>query len=276
MYKRQGRGLRAPEHDPAGTSPLVMASALAAVGCARAAFDAAAADILQQLVPPGRKHDAMRDLTRRYGAGYALGSAGTLGAGLLAGPGAAVLLAACCATAGAAQALRHGWQIDLRPDGAVPLHRALRAGARLAWRDRALRPAVLGGAVGVGIGGALSAILILWLRDGVGLRGSLVPTLALGLVLVRVARPAVVRGAQRIGSRALVVTALGIQAAAAVTAHEASGMPAAAAAFALSLASGAFLATLIMRAHRRAAPADVAPAVAAVCGAVWGLSLIHI
>jgi hypothetical protein len=166
----------------------------------------------------------------------------------------------------------HRERIDLRPDGAVPLHRAIRAGAALLVRDRLLRRAVAGGAVSVAIGAALSAMLVLWLRDGVGLRGSLVPALALGLLAVRLARPALIRAAARIGGRALVAGALTIQALAALTAHLAGGAGAAAMAFALSIASGAFLATLITRAHRGAAPAAVAPGVAVVCGAAWALA----
>jgi hypothetical protein len=257
---------------PAGMSPLAMAGALAVVGTARAVFDATAADVLQQLVPPDRTHDAMGDLTRRFGVGQVLGLAGALVAGLAAGPLAAVLVAVGAATAGAALALGHGLRIDLRPADAVPLHRAVRAGATLVAHDHRLRGALMGGAVSVAIGAALSAILVLWLRDGVGLRGSLIPALGLGLLLVRLSRPLLTRGAARIGARALVAVALSIQALAALAAHAAGGATLAAAAFALSLASGAFLATLITRAHRGAAPTSVAPGVAVVCGAAWALA----
>jgi hypothetical protein len=183
-----------------------------------------------------------------------------------------VLVAAGAAAAGALLAVGHGSRIDLRPDGAVPLHRAIRAGAVLAARDRRLRRAVAGGAVSVAIGAALSAMLVLWLRDGVGLRGSLIPALALGLLAVRLARPLLVRAAAGVGSRGLVAVALTIQASAALTANAAGGAATAAAAFALSIASGAFLATLITRAHRGAAPPAVAPGVAVVCGAAWALA----
>jgi hypothetical protein len=257
---------------PGGTNPLAMAGALALVGAARAVFDATAADVLQQLVAPDRTHDAMGDLTRRFAVGQASGLAVALAAGLIAGPAAAVLVAAGAAAAGALLAAGHGSRIDLRPDGAVPLHRAIRAGAVLAARDRGLRRTVAGGAVSVAIGAALSAMLVLWLRDGVGLRGSLVPALALGLLAVRLARPLLVRAASRVGSRGLVAVALTIQAAAALTADAAGGATAAAAAFALSIASGAFLATLITRAHRGAAPSAFAPGIAVVCGAAWALA----
>jgi hypothetical protein len=183
-----------------------------------------------------------------------------------------VCAAVVAAAAGAVLAAGHGPSIDLRPAGAVPLHRAIRAGVALVARDGRLRSAVAGGAVSIAIGGALSAMLVLWLRDGVGLRGSLIPALGLGLILVRLARPVLHRSAARIGSRALVATALTIQALAALAAHSAAGATLAAGAFALSLASGAFLATLITRAHRGAAPTVVAPGVAVVCGAAWALA----
>lgn len=249
-----------------------MVAAIAVVGTARSAFDAAAADVLAQLVDRRRTHQAMRDLTRRFGMGQALGLAGLLAVGLIGGPQAAVALAAVLAGAGTVLALGHDEAIDLRPDGAMPLHRGLRTGAALVVRDPRLRAAVGAGAVSVAIGGALSACLILWLRDGVGLRGTLVPSLIAGLVAVRLARPVLSRVAARVSSRTLILAALGIQAGAAWAAHAADGAAVAAAAYALSLASGAFLATLITRAHARVAAPVVAPGVAQACGAAWALA----
>lgn len=253
-----------------GAAPLV--AAIAVVGSARAVFDAVSGDVLSQLVAHQRTHEAMRDLTRRFGLGQVIGLAGTMVTGLLGGPIAAVWLAVALAAVGTVLALGHDEVIDLRPEGATPLHHGLRAGAALLWREPQLRAAVGGGAVSVAIGAALSACLILWLRDGVGLRGTLVPTLMVGLLLVRIARPVLVRVARRVSSRTLAFTALGIQAGAALVAHEAGGMFSASAAYALSLASGAFLATLITRAHTRAAPPVVAPAVAQACSAAWALA----
>lgn len=250
----------------------LMVAAIAVVGAARAVFDAVAADVLQQLVPLRRTHEAMGDLTRRFGLGQMLGLAGTMVVGLAAGPKAAVLLGAVLAGVGTVLAFGHRRQIDLRPPEATPLHSAVGAGFRLIVGNRSLRSAVAAGAVSVAIGGALSAVLILWLRDGVGLRGTLVPTLMLGFVAVRLARPALVRVARRVSSRTLVVVALAIQAAAAVAAVAADGAGVAAAAYALSLASGAFLATLITRAHTRVAPPAVAPGVGVACGAAWALA----
>ncbi|MEQ9336575.1 MAG: hypothetical protein RJQ03_05250, partial [Miltoncostaeaceae bacterium] len=258
----------------AGASPGTawLIGAAIALGLARALYDATATDILQQLVDPTRVLDAMRDLTRRFGRGQALGLAAALSAGFIAGPRGVILAAAALALAAAAMVTGHGARIDLRPEGSVPAHVAMARAVRVIRHRPTLRRSVTGGAAAVAMGSALSALLILWLRDGVGLRGSLIPTLILGFMVVRLARPALLAMALRVPGRVLVALALGLQAGTAVAAHGASGIAGAAGAYALSLASGALLATLILQAHRRAAPRAVAPGVGAVCGMAWALA----
>lgn len=252
----------------------LLVGAMLVVGVARALFDATAADILHQLVPLERTHDAMRALTQRFGTGQAVGIAGLLLSGLVAGPLGGIAVAALAAGVGSALTWGHHPDIDLRSPGVEPLHRAVRRGARLAVADPHLRAAVGGGAVGVATGSALSAVLILWLRDGVGLRGALVPALILGWVTIRLARPVLMRLAQRARPRTLAVAALAIQGTAAIAAFAATGLPGAALAYALSLGAGAFLATLITRARTRYVEPAMAPGVGLACGAAWALAAV--
>jgi hypothetical protein len=254
----------------AGIAALGVAAAL--LGLARAGFDGAATDVLHQLVAPERQHDACRDLTARFGAGQALGLAGALLAGLEAGPRGAVLLGALLAGAGAAAAARHHPDIDLRAPGRPSLARALAEGALLAAGDRLLRRTLVAGAAAVALGGAQAAVLIVWLRDGVGLRGALVPALLIGLLALRLGRPAVARLAARARPRAVLAMALGAQAAGSLAAHGADGYAGGASAYALSLTAGALLGALVNRARHAAAPGDLAPAVGLVAGAAWAVA----
>jgi len=253
-----------------GVWPIVACAAL--LGVARAVFDGATADILHQLTAPQRRLDACRDLTARFGAGHAAGLAGLLLVGLVAGPRGAVLLAAALAGAGAAIAGRHHPDLDMRVAGSPPLDHALGAGVRMVAGDRLLRRTLAVGGWGMAIATAQATILIVWLHDGVGLRGALVPALLAGFVAVRLGRPLVLRLAGRARAWSLLSLAFGVQAAAALAAYSADGSLDGAVAYALSLAAGAFLGILVTRSLRIAAPADLAPAVGLVAGAVWALA----
>ncbi|HMM49330.1 MAG TPA: hypothetical protein PKE32_06930 [Miltoncostaeaceae bacterium] len=254
---------------PLADVPPAMAATALLMGITRAVFDATAADVLLHLVARSRTHAAMSQLTRRFGAGQALGVAGVLALGALFGPRGALGFAVAAALTGAAVTLSHSHHIELRPEGVIPLPHAVRAGVRVAGGEPLLRGALLAGALSVAIGAALSTILVLWLRNEVGLHAGLIPALALGFVGVRLVRPALRYGATRSGPRGLIASALTIQAAAALVAYAAGGVLLSAAAFALSLASGAFVGALISSAQRAAAPTAVAPGVALVGGAVW-------
>ncbi len=254
----------------AGIAALTVGAAL--LGASRAAFDAAATDVLHQLVAPARQHDACRDLTARFTAGQALGLAGALIAGYELGPAAAVIAAAGLAAAGAVVAARHHPDIDLRAPGKPPLARALVRGARLAAGDPLLRATLSAGAVAIAIGGAQAAVLIVWLRDGVGLRGALVPALLAGLVALRLGQPLVVRLAARARSGAVLATALAAQSAGSLAAYAADGWRGAACAYALTLAAGALLGALVNRARAGAAPPELAPAVGLAAGAAWAVA----
>jgi predicted MFS family arabinose efflux permease len=244
----------------------------ALLGLARAVFDGATADVLQHLTAPQRRREACRDLTARFGAGHAAGVAGLLLVGLVAGPHGAVLLAAGLAAAGAVIAGRHHPDLDLRVAESPSLDRAARDGLRLVARDRLLRSILVAGGCGVAVGTAQATILIVWLRDGVGLRGALVPALLAGFAAMRLGRPLVARLAARVRPWSLLWMALGVQAAASLAAYSADGTVGGAAAYALSLAAGAFLGILVTRGLRIAAPAELAPAVGFVAGAVWALA----
>jgi predicted MFS family arabinose efflux permease len=253
-----------------GVWAVVACSAL--LGLARAVFDGATADVLHHLTAPQRRLEACRDLTARFGAGHAAGLAGLLVVGLAAGPRGAVLLAAGLAAAGAVIAGRHHPDLDLRVADSPPLDRVLRAGLRLVARDRLLRGILVAGGWGIAIGTAQATILIVWLRDGVGLRGALVPALLAGFVAVRLGRPLVRRLAGRARPWSVVSIAFGVQAAASLSAYSADGSLGGASAYALSLAAGAFLGILVTRGLRIASPPELAPAVGLVAGAVWALA----
>jgi len=260
------------EATAAGLGPWAVVACMVVLGLARAVFDGATADVLHQLTALQRRRDACRDLTARFGAGYTAGLAGLLVVGLVAGPHGAVLLAAGLAAVGAVIAGRHHPDLDLRVAGTPPLDHAVRAGLRLVGRDLLLRRTLLAGGLGIAIGTAQATILIVWLHDGVGLRGALVPALLAGFVAVRLGRPLVQRLAGRARPWSVLSIAFGIQAAASLSAYSADGSVGGASAYALSLAAGAFLGILVTRSLRIAAPADLAPAVGLVAGAVWSLA----
>ena len=242
------------------------------VGTARAAFDGATADALHHLVTPERRADATRNLTARFGAGSALGVAASLIAGLPAGPHGAIVAAALLGAAGAVVAVRHHPDLDLRIDDQPAPVAALGAAARMIATDRLLRRVLATGAWSTAIGAAQTAVLIVWLKDGVGLRGALVPALMAGFVAVRLSRPLVRSIAARVGLASVLVMALGVQAAASLVAYGVRDTIGAAAAYALSLAAAAFLGILVTRALRAAAPRDLAPAVGLAAGAAWALA----
>lgn len=244
----------------------------AAVGVARAVFDAATTDVLHQLTAPLRRLDACRDLTARFGAGHAAGIAGALGIGLAAGPRGALLLAAGLAAAGAVTAGRHHPDLDLRVPDAPRADQALAIGLRLAAADATLRPALAAGAWVTAIGVAQGAVLVAWLTEGVGLRGALVPALIAGFVATRLGSPLVVRVAGRARTWSALSLALAVQAAASLTAYSADGSVGAAAAYGLGLAAAAVLGVVITRALRAAAPAELAPAVGLAAGAALALA----
>ncbi|WP_217914487.1 hypothetical protein [Miltoncostaea marina] len=254
----------------AGTSGVALVVACAAVvGVARTLFDAATTDTLQQLVPAERRPDSAHALTQQFGAGSALGGAGTLLAGLVAGPQGAIALAALLAGAAAVVAARHHPDMDLRIDHQPAVAAALRGAAGTIASDRLLRRVLAAGAWSAGVGAAQGAVLIVWLKDGVGLRGALVPALMAGFVAVRLSRPLVRRIAGRARMASLLTLALSVQAAASVAAWSADGTLGASAAYGLSLAAGAFLAILVTRALRLAAGHDLAPAVGLAAGSAW-------
>jgi hypothetical protein len=254
----------------AGVAALTAGAAL--LGAARAAFDAAAADVLHQLVAPERQHDACRDLTARFAAGQVLGLAGVLIAGWDLGPRAAVLVAAGLAGAGALAAARHHPDIDLRTPGRPSLARALARGAGLAARHPLLRATLAAGALAVALGGAQAAVLIVWLHDGVGLRGALVPTLLAGLIALRLGMPLVGRLAARARPGAVLAAALAAQSAGALAARSADGWAGSAVAYALTLAAGALVGALANRVRAAAAPPELAPAVGLAGGAAWAVA----
>lgn len=242
------------------------------VGAARAVFDSATTDVLHHLVAPERRADAAQGLTTSFGAGSALGVAGALGVGLVAGPHGAIAVAALLAAGGALVAARHHPDLDMRTDDGPPLDLALRQAALIVAGDRLLRRVLLAGSLSAAVGAAQAAVLIVWLKDGVGLRGALVPALAAGFVAVRLGRPLVRRVTARARLSSVLAMALAVQAAAALTAYGARGTFTAAAAYALSLAAAAFLGILVTRALRIAASHDLAPAVGMAAGAVWALA----
>jgi predicted MFS family arabinose efflux permease len=244
---------------------------VAVIGAARAAFDGATADLLHQLTAPGRRLDACGDLTARFGGGSAAGLAGALLVGLVAGPHGAIALGGVLAAVASLVATRHHPDIDLRPEG-QPLWRALGAAVRLVADDRPLRRILVTGAWSTAVGAAQAAVLIVWLRDDVGLRGALVPALLGGFVAMRIGRPLVLRlaGSARPGS--VLTMALAVQASASLAAYSAHGSLGAASAYALSLAAGAFLGILVNRALRASSPPELAPAVGLASGAAWALA----
>ena len=242
-----------------GIAALTAGAAL--LGAARATFDAAATDVLHQLVAPERQHDACRDLTARFAGGQALGIAGALIAGYELGPAAAVVAAATLAAAGAVVAARHHPDIDLRTPGRPSLALALAGGARLVAGHPLLRATLAAGAVAVAIGGAQAAVLIVWLHDGVGLRGALVPALLAGLVALRLGLPLVRRLAARARSGGVLAAALAAQSAGSLAAWAADGWAGAACAYALTLAAGTLLGALANRTRAGVAPPELAPAV---------------
>ena len=244
----------------------------AAIGVARAVFDAATMDVLQQLTAPGRRRDACRDLTARFGAGHAAGVAGALAVGFAAGPRGAVLLAAGLAALGALTAGRHHPDLDLRMPDAPPADRALGAALRLVAAEPTLRSTLVAGAWGIAIGAAQGAVLIAWLTEGVGLRDALVPALLAGFAATWLGRPLVARLTARARTWSALSLALGVQAAASLTAYSAGGSVGAAAAYALGLAAAGVLGFLVTRALRVAAPAELAPAVGLAAGAAWALA----
>jgi hypothetical protein len=243
-----------------------------ALGLARAAFDGATADILQQLTAEDRRGDACQDLTARFGGGWALGIAGCLGAGMLVNPYATLLLAAVLAACASVVASRHHPDLDLRVDDAPPLSRALVRAARVLAGDGTLRRVILAGAVATAVGAAQAAVLIVWLREGMGLRGALAPALVAGFAAARLGRPLVRRIAGRARMGSLLLLALGVQAGAALTAYSLRTSVGGAAAYALSLAAAAFLGILVTRALRVGAPRELAPAVGLTAGAAWALA----
>lgn len=256
--------------DAVGVALLVAATLL--VGMARAAFDGATADVLHQLVTPERRADATGDLTARFGAGSALGVAAALAVGLLAGPHGALAAGTLLAAAAGMVALRHHPDLDMRMHDQPVLGPALAAAARMVARDRLLRRVLATGAWSTAVGAAQTAVLIVWLKDGVGLRGALVPALMAGFVAVRLSRPLVRRLAARSGLASVLVMALGVQGAASLVAYTARGTLGGAAAYALSLAAATFLGVMVTRALRIAAPPDLTPAVGLAAGSVWALA----
>ncbi len=242
------------------------------VGAARAVFDGATTDVLHHLVAPERRSDAAHDLTTRFGAGSALGVAGALGVGLVAGPHGAIAVAALLAAAGSLVASRHHPDLDLRIAGQPQLGPALRRATLILTGDPLLRRVVAAGALSAAVGAAQAAVLIVWLRDGVGLRGALAPALIAGFVAMRLGRPLVRRAAARARLGSVLSMALGVQAASALAAYGADGTFASASAYALSLAAAAFLGVLVTRALRIAAAHDLAPAVGLASGAAWALA----
>lgn len=241
------------------------------LGTARVAFDGAAADVLHHLVEPARRPAAAGDLTARFGRGQFAGLALALGVGLAAGPRGAAGVAAGLAAAAALVAAGHHRDLDIRV-AAMPLALAVRAGAREAWRDPVLGRTLAAGAVGVALGSAQAAMLIVWLRDGVGLRGALAPALLAGLLAIRLARPALVRLASGSHPRHVLAMAFALQAAGSLAAYRAGGAAGAAAAYALVLGAGACLAVLVNRVRQVAGPPDLAPAVGLAGGAAWALA----
>ncbi len=244
---------------------------VAVVGAARAAFDGATADLLHHLTHPERRIVAHADLTARFGGGTAAGLAGALLVGLVVGPHGAIALGGVLAAAASLVAARHHPDIDLRPQG-VPLSRALAAAVRVVADDRLLRRIVLTGAWSTAVGAAQATVLIVWLRDGVGLRGALVPALLGGFVAMRIGRPLVLRLAGRARPGTVLTTALAVQASASLAAYSAHGSLGAATAYALSLAAGASLGILVNRALAASSPPDLAPAVGLASGAAWALA----
>ena len=168
-------------------------------------------------------------------------------------------------------AVRHHPDIDLRPQPA-PLSRTLAAAVRVVADDRLLRRIVLTGAWSTAVGAAQAAVLIVWLRDDVGLRGALVPALLAGFVAMRIGRPLVLRLAGRARPGTVLTTALAVQAAASLAAYSTHGSLGAASAYALSLAAGASLGILVNRALAASSPPDLAPAVGLASGAAWALA----
>ena len=245
---------------------------VAVVGAARAAFDGATADLLHHLTQPARRVMAHADLTARFGGGTAAaGLAGALLVGLVAGPHGAIALGGVLAAAASLVAVHHHPDIDLRPQSA-PLWRALAAAVRVVADDRLLRRIVLTGAWSTAVGAAQATVLIVWLRDGVGLRGALVPALLGGFVAMRLGRPLVLRLAGRARPGTVLTTALAVQASASLAAYSAHGSLGAASAYALSLAAGASLGILVNRALAAASPPELAPAVGLASGAAWALA----
>ena len=244
---------------------------VAVVGAARATFDGVTADVLHHLTHPGRRIMAHADLTARFGGGTAAGLAGALLVGLLAGPHGAVALGGVLAAAASLVAVHHHPDIDLRPQG-PPLWRSLAAAARVVADDRLLRRIVVTGAWSTAVGAAQATVLIVWLRDGVGLRGALVPALLTGFVAMRLGRPLVLRLAGRARPGTALTTALAVQASASLAAYSAHGSLGAASAYALSLAAGASLGILVNRALAAASPPELAPAVGLASGAAWALA----
>ncbi len=254
----------------AGVAAVIACAAV--VGSARAVFDATTTDVLHHLVAPERRSDAAQGLTRSFGAGSALGIAGALGAGLLAGPHGAVALAALLAALAAVVAARHHPDLDLRIDGAPTLGAALARAGLIVAGDPLLRRVVAAGALSTAVGAAQAAVLIVWLHDGVGLRGALAPALLAGFAAVRLGRPLVARLTARARPGSILAMALAVQAAAALVAWSARGGVAAAAAYALALAAATFLGILVTRALRIAAAHDLAPAVGLASGAAWAVA----
>ncbi len=183
-----------------------------------------------------------------------------------------MIAAAGLAATGAVVAGRHHPDIGLRAPGKASLARALVGGARLAAGHPLLRATLSAGAVAIAIGGAQAAVLIVWLRDGVGLRGALVPALLAGLVALRLGLPLVARLARRARSGAVLATALAAQAAGSLAAHAADGWRGAAAAYALTLTAGTLFGALVNRVRAAATPPELAPAVGLAAGAVWAVA----
>ena len=253
-----------------GAGAAVMCAA--AVGAARAVFDAATTDALQHLTAAERRRDACRDLTARFGAGNAAGVAAALVAGLAGGPRFVLLLAAGLAAAGAALAGRHHPDLDLRVPGAPPPHRALLAAVRALVATPALRGVLAGGALATAVGAAQGAVLIAWFTLDVGLRGALLPALLAGFVAARAARPLIVRATARCRTPFALALAFGVQAAASLTAYTADGSAAAAAAYGLGLAAAVVLGVMVTRALQAAAPPTLEPAAGQAAGAAWALA----
>lgn len=242
------------------------------VGAARAVFDGVTTDVLHHLVAAERRAEAAQGLTSSFGRGSALGVAGALGVGLLAGPHGAIGLAAVLAAVSSLIAARHHPDLDLRMPWQPQLGPALRRAVVIVAGDPLLRPVIAAGALSAAVGAAQAAVLIVWLKDGVGLRGALVPALIAGFAAVRLGRPIVRRLAARARLGSVLAMALGVQAAAALAAYGATGTVMSATAYALSLAAAAFLGILVTRALRIAAAHDLAPAVGLASGAAWALA----